>query len=83
MPPKEKVIKEIKQHRKDLDEVLQRIRSGYGAGREQSLAIAKLQESIMWLGMQLKVFNDGQSCYRDGYNPESAKVDPVSGGLEM
>ncbi len=76
-------IKESKQFRKDLDATLQRIKGAARSSRERFIAITKIQEAIMWLGMDLKALNDGKSCYKDGYNPDSATVDPVADGLKM
>jgi hypothetical protein len=79
---KDQTIKTIKQHRLDLDGVLQRIRVGYRS-RETSLAITKLQEAIMWLGMSLREINNDVSCYKEGYNPENAVVEPVADGIQL
>lgn len=45
-----------KQLRKDIDEIVQRVKE-LPASRERSLAITKLQEGVMWLGMDLKRLN--------------------------
>lgn len=82
MPPKEEEIKQTKQWRVDLDAVLQEMKTA-PRGRELSLAITKAQETIMWLGMRLKALNDGVSCYPEGYNPDSAVVEPTADGLKM
>lgn len=41
---------ENKQLRKDIDAIIQRIK-GLPGSRERSLSITKLQEGVMWLGM--------------------------------
>jgi hypothetical protein len=46
-----------KQLRKDLDEKIQEVKN-LPPSRERSLAITKLQEAVMWLGMDLKRLND-------------------------
>ena len=71
--------------RKHLDDVLQDIKvgEGYRRSRERSLAMTKIQEAIMWLGMDLKAINDGQSCYPGGYDPADKTVHPVADGLKM
>lgn len=43
----------VKELRRDLDAQLQKLR-GLPASRERSLCVTKLQEAIMWLGMDLK-----------------------------
>ena len=83
MPPKEAVIMESKQWRLDLDGVLQRMKHGLITSRERSLAITKLQEAIMWLGMDLKQLNDGVSCYKHGYDPSSPIVDSPPDGVKL
>lgn len=46
-----------KQLRKDIDEKIQEIKN-LPPSRERSLAITKLQEGVMWLGMDLKRLNE-------------------------
>ena len=79
----DEAIKRMKGHRMNLDAVLQHMKADPYKSREMSLAITKLQECIMWLGMCCKELNDGVSCYPDGYNPESAKVDPTPDGVKL
>lgn len=74
-------IKETKQFRVDLDAVLQRIKKSPGS-REKALAITKLQESIMWLGMDLKERN-AANPYPNSYKPENAVVEPTADGLKL
>lgn len=50
-------IVKTKQLRKDIDEVLQRVKE-LSSTRERGLAITKLQESIMWLSMHLKEYEN-------------------------
>jgi hypothetical protein len=80
---KEMFIKTGKQYRKDLDEVLQRIKGDCRTSRERSLCVTKVQEAIMWLGMDLKALNDGVSCYSSGYDPTSAVVEPTADGVKF
>ena len=84
---------ETKSFRKDLDNILQdmRVREVSHDGevvttrgsRERSLAITKVQEAIMWLGMDLKAMreeglNDDPNPYPNGYT-ENNTIDPPSG----
>ena len=46
-------IPKVKQLRKDIDDVIQRVKTLNGC-REVSICITKLQEAVMWLGMDLK-----------------------------
>ena len=83
---------ETKQFRKDLDEVLQRLKNSSNLtnphqcarhSRERSLAITKLQEAIMWLGMDLKDIGECPSPYPQSYNPESPVIEPTADGLKL
>lgn len=58
------------------------------SSRERSLAITKIQEGIMWLGMDLKAQNEenGGQCpspYPESYNPDSQKVEPTADNLKL
>lgn len=75
-------IIESKQFRKDLDEVLQRIKSSERKGRERSICVTKLQEAIMWLGMDLKDLA-APNPYPNSYNPENTVVEPTADGLKL
>lgn len=78
-------VKATKGLRLQLDGALQNLRAVAitRSSRERSLAITKLQEAIMWLGMDLKAMFGGVSCYKEGYNPESSVVEPTADGLRM
>lgn len=78
---KEVQIKANKHLRKNLDEELQSLKSLPGS-RERSLAITKLQEAIMWLGMDLKRLND-INPYPESYNPSNAIVEPTADKLKL
>ena len=83
MEPTEAIIKRIKGYRFHLDSVLQAVKKDTYGSQEKTLAITKIQEAIMWLGMCCKELNDGVSCYGEGYNPESAKVEPTPDGVKL
>lgn len=70
-----------KECRVDIDAVLQKVKV-LPPSRERSLSVTKLQESIMWLGMDLKRLN-AENPYPDGMNPDNAKVEPTADGLKM
>lgn len=91
-----------KQHRKDLDEVLQRLKKDserdfqgmrvpdypVRGSRERSLAITKIQEAIMWLGMDLKAINEEEpgaapNPYPASYDPKSSFVEKTADGLKL
>jgi hypothetical protein len=67
--------------RKSLDENLQQLRA-LTPSREVSLSITKVQEAIMWLGMNLKQLNDTKP-YPESYNPANTIVEPTADGLKM
>jgi len=67
--------------RKNLDQQLQALKS-LGKSRERSIAITKLQECIMWLGMDLKRLNE-PNPYPSSYDPSTTKVEPTADGLKL
>ena len=77
----EKEVKLDKQLRKDLDALLQKLQEA-DKSRERSLAITKIQEAIMWLGMDLKRLGTANP-YPESKNPESLRIEPTADGLKM
>lgn len=77
----ENQVQNDKQWRKDLDETLQKIKTS-APSRERSLTITKLQEAIMWLGMDLKRLNE-PNPYPTSYDPTSSRIDPTADNLKM
>ena len=71
----------IKQLRKDTDDIIQRVRE-LEPCRETSLVITKLQEAVMWLGMDLKRLNQ-PNPYPESKDPNSMKIEPTADGLKM
>lgn len=88
-------VKTTKQHRANLDAVLQSLKKDCDrssvpcrASRERSLAVTKIQEAIMWLGMDLKAINEenpgsAPNPYPESYNPASPVIEPTSEGLKL
>lgn len=90
-------VAETKFLRKTLDEALQQLRLAQSQGtpdkaprnsRERSLAVTKIQEAIMWLGMDLKAINEespgaAPNPYPTSYDPSSPKIEPTSEGLKL
>lgn len=70
-----------KQCRKDIDVCLQKVKQ-LDTSSEVSVAIMKLQEAIMWLGMNLKQLNC-DNPYPESYNPNNSIVEPTSDNLKM
>lgn len=50
--------------------------------RERSLAITKLQEAVMWLGMDLKRLGT-PNPYPNSKDPSNAVVDPTADNLKL
>ena len=67
-----KEVPAIKQLRKDIDDVIQRVRD-LDSCRETSIVITKLQEAVMWLGMDLKRLGN--------LNPYPSSKDPSTGDV--
>lgn len=76
----EEQIKDIKSLRVELDGTLQKIRNH--SSREVSLSITKVQEAIMWLGMELKRLG-AVNPYPNSYKPENAVVEPTADNLQL
>ena len=78
----EREVPAIKQLRKDTDDIIQRVR-GLEPCRETSLVITKLQEAVMWLGMDLKRLND-TNPYPSSKDPSTGtKIEPTADGLKL
>ena len=65
-----------------IDGLLQQLKSLPGS-RERVLAITKLQEAIMWLGMDLKRLNPNGDPYKNGNDASNEIVDQTSDGLKL
>lgn len=74
-------VVENKQLRKDTDDIIQRIKS-LPPSRERSLAITKLQEGVMWLGMDLKRLNE-PNPYPNSKDPSNDIIEPTADGLKF
>lgn len=82
---KESEIVTIKTHRKGIDAQLQEVKKSAEAfpSREKALAITKLQEAIMWLGMDLKRLNT-PNPYPSSKDPSTGdKIEPTADDLKM
>ena len=76
----EEVI-EDKRLRKDADAIIQRVKD-CPPSRERSLAITKLQEAVMWLGMDLKRLNE-PNPYPNSKDPSNTTIEPTADGLKL
>lgn len=78
----EEAIVETKTLRRDLDVILQRVKSSGRKSRERSITDTKLTEAIMWLGMDLKAL-DAPNPYPNSKDPSNLKIEPTADGLKM
>lgn len=96
MTTTEAATADTKQWRKDLDTVLQSIKRGSDtkretvtsedhprSSRERSIAVTKLQEAIMWLGMDLKDIGETPNPYPNSYDPTSPVIEATADGLTL
>ena len=75
-------IPKVKQLRKDIDDVIQRVKS-LDDCREVSICITKLQEAVMWLGMDLKRIGD-INPYPNSKDPSTGtKIEPTADNLKF
>ena len=75
-------IPKVKQLRKDIDDVIQRVKT-LDDCREVSICITKLQEAVMWLGMDLKRIGD-VNPYPNSKDPSTGtKIDPTADNLKF
>lgn len=74
-------IKLNKRLRSNLDEQLQTLKESRPS-RERSLAITKIQEAIMWLGMDLKRLGT-PNPYPTSYDDTNTTVEPTADYLKM
>lgn len=75
-------IPKVKQLRKDIDDVIQRVKSLDNC-REVSICITKLQEAVMWLGMDLKRIGE-TNPYPNSKDPSTGtKIDPTADNLKF
>ena len=91
-----------KELRRDIDVIIQRLKDASGlknggyisppdewrASRERSIVVTKLQEAVMWLGMDLKAINDEnpgaiENPYPNSKDPSNTKIDATADGLKL
>ena len=75
-------IPKVKQLRKDIDDVIQRVKTLDGC-KEVNICITKLQEAVMWLGMDLKRIGD-INPYPNSKDPSTGtKIEPTADNLKF
>lgn len=68
--------------RKTIDAIIQEVKD-LPASRERSLAITKLQEAVMWLGMDLKRLGT-PNPYSSSKDPSTgSRIEPTADGLKL
>ncbi len=77
----------VKELRRDIDAHIQRVKS-MKASRERALVITKLQEGVMWLGMDLKRINEEfpgiqANPYPNSKDPSNLKIEPTADGIKL
>jgi hypothetical protein len=78
--PESEIVRN-KQYRREMDDVIQSLKD-LPATRERSLAITKLQEAVMWLGMDLKRLGT-PNPYPNSKDPTNSIVDATADGLTL
>ncbi len=78
---KEEEIVFNKQTRVDIDNVLQRVKDA-PPSRERSLCRTKLEEAVMWLGMDLKRLGN-PNPYPNSRDVTNTIVDKTADGLKL
>ena len=78
----EKEIPAIKQLRKEGDELIQKVKE-LEPCHETSIVITKLQEAVMWLGVDLKRLNQ-PNPYPNSKNPNTGSIiEPTADNLRF
>lgn len=78
----EQEVIENKRLRKEIDEKIQQVKN-LPPSRERSLAVTKLQEGVMWLGMDLKRLGE-KNPYPSSKDPETGtQIEPTADGLKL
>lgn len=78
----EQEVIENKRLRKEIDENIQQVKN-LPPSRERSLAVTKLQEAVMWLGMDLKRLGE-KNPYPSSKDPETGtQIEPTADGLKL
>lgn len=75
-------VLENKRIRKDVDDIIQRVK-GLPTSRERSLSITKLQEGVMWLGMDLKRLGETNPYPSSKDDTTGTKIEPTADGLKF
>lgn len=78
----EQEVTENKRLRREIDAKIQEVKD-LPTSRERSLCITKLQEAVMWLGMDLKRLGT-DNPYPSSKDPETGTtIEPTADGLKL
>lgn len=78
----EQEVTENKQLRKDTDDIIQRIKE-LPSSPERTLSITKLQEGVMWLGMDLKRLGEANPYPSSKDASTGTVIEPTADGLKL
>ncbi len=67
--------------RRTTDEIIQSVKD-LPPSRERSIAITKLQEAVMWLGMDLKRLGEANP-YPNSKDASNTTIEPTADGLKL
>ena len=82
---KVKTVSNIKELRKNLDTILQRVDSLEFLNKRfapKEIAHLKIVEAIMWLGICLKELGE-LDPYPESRNPDSQRIEPTADGFKL
>ena len=82
---KVKTVSSIKELRRNLDAILQRVDSLEFINKNfvpKEIVHLKIVEAIMWLGICLKELGE-LDPYPESRNPNSQRIEPISDGLKL
>ena len=76
-----------KELRRDIDAIIQHVKA-CPSTRERSIVVTKLQEGVMWLGMDLKRINEANpgamdDPYPSSKDPSNLKIEPTADNLKF
>lgn len=78
----EQEVVENKRLRQEIDVKIQELKA-FPASRERSLAITKMQEAVMWIGMDLKRLGTANP-YPSSKDPSTGTIiEPTADGLKL
>lgn len=78
----EEEVTKNKQLRKDMDDIIQRVKE-LPSSRERSLTITKLQEAVMWLGMDLKRLGEANPYPSSKDASTGTTIESTADGLKL